>query len=92
MSVNMNAAIPDNKRNKNYGKNYYAIDFEMSDRLTANDYANQWNKGARRPVVGVVEIGNSRIPMTLKELEKLRETITDAIYTTDMAYRLGQLK
>ena len=92
MSVNLNAAIPDNKRKNNYGKNYYAIDFELSDKLTANEYSRQWDKGANRPVVGTLEIGKANIPVTLKELEKLRETITDAIYTTEMAYRLGKLQ
>ena len=92
MSVNLNAAIPDSKRKNNYGKNYYDIDFEVSDRLTATEYNNQWEKGARRPVVGVLEIGKNKIPVTLKELEKIRETITEGMYTVDMSYRLGKLK
>ena len=92
MSVNMNDAIPDSRRKPEYGKNYYTIDFDMSDTLTEQQYKTQWEKGAKRPVIGTLEIGNSNIPVTLKELEKLRETITEAINTTDMAYRLGRLQ
>ena len=91
MSVNMNNAISDDKRKNTYGKNYYSIDFDMSNKLTESSYKNQWNKDAIRPVVGVLEIGTTRVPVTVKELEKLAETITDALYTTEMAFRLGKL-
>lgn len=92
MSVNLNNAISSNDRKNNYGKNYYSIDFELSSRLREDEYKNQWNKGVTRPVIGVLEIGKSKVPVTLKELEKLRETITDAMYVTDMAYKLGKLQ
>lgn len=92
MSVNMNAAVPASYRKKEYGKNYYTIDFDMSDTLTERAYEKQWEKGAVRPVVGTLEIGTSKVPVTLKELEKLRATVNEAIGVTEMSYRLGRLR
>lgn len=92
MSVNMNAAVPSKYRKEEYGKNYYTIDFDMSNTLTEHAYENQWEKGAIRPVVGTIEIGKSSIPVTLKELEKLRSTINEAIGVTEMSYKLGRLR
>lgn len=92
MSVNMNGAVPEKYRKNNYGKNYYAIDFEVSDRLTAEQYQSQFDKNAIRPVVGVLEIGNQKIPVTQKELEKIKETAIEAIHQVNMSYRLGMLK
>jgi len=88
----MNAAVPEKYRKKNYGKNYYSIDFEVSDRLTAEQYKNQYDKNAIRPVIGVLEIGNHKIPVTQKELEKLKETAVEAMHQVSMSYRLGMLK
>jgi len=92
MSVNLKHAIPFEKRHNKWGKNYFTIDFEMSDKLTASQYENQYDKYAVRPVVGVIEIGNHKIPMTMKELERMKETIYDAMYQVEAAYRLGKLK
>jgi hypothetical protein len=92
MSVNLSHATPMDKRHNRWGKNYYSIDFELNDKLSSSAYARQFDKQATRPVVGVLEIGKSKVPVTLKELEKLRETITEAMYTVDVAYRLGKLR
>jgi hypothetical protein len=92
MSVNMNGAIPEKYRKKTYGRNYYSIDFELSDRLTAEQYRSQLDKNAVLPIIGILEIGNYKIPVTQKELEKLKETSIEAIHQVSMSYRLGLLK
>ena len=92
MGVNLSEATPDKFRHKRFGKNYWDIDFDVSEKLTANEYANQYEKGVNRPVIGVLRIGKLSIPVTKKELERIRETTYDAEHTVDMAYRLGQLK
>ena len=92
MSVNSRHAIPKNKRHDRWGKNYFTIDFELSDNISNKQYENQYEKGAYRPVVGEIEIGGHIIPVTQKEMERLRETINDGISTIDTAYRLGKFK
>lgn len=92
MGVNLSEATPDKFRHKRFGKNYWDIDFDVSNKLTAEQYANQYEKGVVRPIVGVLRIGGLQVPVTKKELEKIRETTYDAEHAVDMSYKLGQLK
>jgi hypothetical protein len=67
----------DVERQKNLGKFYNSIDFE----LMRNDY--------RGVVVGHFMIGKSSFPVTISELNRIVETANDAINSSNKGYRLG---
>jgi hypothetical protein len=91
MSVNMSDATPKKERHTRFGKFYWDIDFFHNENLRESQYANR-EKGHIKPVVGTLKIGNKHIDVTMKELERLQETVIEARREIDMAYRLGLLK
>jgi hypothetical protein len=84
MSINNRFGI-DEKRVKRFGKNYASIDFDMKDKLRADDYRT---KGDYMPVGNFV-IGNKEVPVTIKEIEKIEQTAREALGALRQAYQLG---
>lgn len=93
MSVNNTSGIPDSKKHTRFGKNYFDIDFTANENLTNAQYAYKNNKNQiTYTPIGTLNIGHKKFTVTWKELEKIQETISDAKYSLDMAYKLGMLK
>jgi len=91
MGVNQSEAVPDESRHTRFGKNYWDIDFYPSEQLTMKEYADGFIKGNTRPVVGLLQVGKNRVPVTISELERIYDTIADAINTINHSYKLGYL-
>jgi len=84
MSINNRFGIDEN-RVKRFGKNYASIDFDIKDNLNGEDYRT---KGDYMPVGNFV-IGNTNVPVTIKEIEKIEQTAREALGTLRQAYQLG---
>ncbi len=60
------------KLNKNFGKNYNSIDFEMGEHLNEANY-----KDKSRPI-GTLVVGSQRVDLTWSECNKIFTTLLDA--------------
>tara|TARA_R100000541_G_scaffold59115_1_gene71898 strand:+ start:1456 stop:1752 length:297 start_codon:yes stop_codon:yes gene_type:complete len=71
------------KLNKNFGKNYNSIDFEMSDNLRLDNYKEKTNP------IGRLVVGNQKIDLTWSECNKIFTTLLDAQQTHRRKIQLG---
>jgi hypothetical protein len=86
MSVNSRFAI-DQKKVRKFGQFYGTIDFDSSDKVSAEVFANNPNK----PVVGDFIIGNHTYGVTMDELEYIEQTCRNARETILKRYRFGMM-
>jgi len=86
MSVNSRYAI-DEKRVKRFGKLYSSIDFDVSDKLTAEQF---YTKNDYQ-VIGEFCIGKNKFPITFKEIDRIEETCREAKAALQRAYQIGLL-
>ena len=86
MSVNSRYAI-DEKRVKRFGKLYSSIDFDVSDKLTAEQF---YTKNDYQ-VIGEFCIGKSKFPITFKEIDRIEETCREAKAALQRTYQIGLL-
>ena len=86
MSVNCRYAI-DEKRVKRFGKLYSSIDFDVSDKLTAEQF---YTKNDYQ-VIGEFCIGKNKFPITFKEIDRIEETCREAKAALQRAYQIGLL-
>mgnify|MGYP003150878089 CR=1 FL=1 len=86
MSVNSRYAINE-KRVKRFGKLYSSIDFDASDKLTAEQF---YTKNDYQ-VIGEFCIGKNKFPITFKELDRIEETCKEAKAALQRAYQIGLL-
>ena len=86
MSVNSRYAI-DEKRVKRFGKLYSSIDFDVSDKLTAEQF---YTKNDYQ-VIGEFCIGKNKFPITFKEIDRIEETCREAKAALQTAYQIGLL-
>jgi hypothetical protein len=75
----------DVERQKNLGKFYNSIDFELAYDVDLEKMRNDY----RGVVVGHFMIGKSSFPVTISELNRIVETANDAINSSNKGYRLG---
>jgi len=74
-----------------FGQNYFKMDFLMNNELSENMYEME-GKSRRYFPIGEIQIGSKTIPMTLKELERLKETIHEAEVAYHRKYQMGLLR
>tara|TARA_R110002126_G_scaffold209411_2_gene356010 strand:- start:412 stop:693 length:282 start_codon:yes stop_codon:yes gene_type:complete len=74
-----------------FGQNYFKIDFLLNTEQSEIKYETE-GKSRRYYPIGELQIGDRTIQMTLKEIEKLKETIYEAELTYHRMYKLGLLK
>ena len=86
MSVNSRYAIAE-KRVKRFGKLYSSIDFDVSDKLTAEQF---YTKNDYQ-VIGEFCIGKNKFPITFKEIDRIEETCREAKAALQRAYQIGLL-
>jgi hypothetical protein len=72
------------KFQKYAGKNFSGIDLQLNPELKPSDY----------PVkpfteIGSLKIGNAEMVVTKAEVEKIIETLQDALHTVDKKFRLN---
>ena len=92
MGLNQSEATPDSERHNRFGKHYWDIDFYPNEKLTQFEYSAGYERNGIWPVIGLLQVGKYRIPVTIKEMERIKETILDAGRTMEMSYKLGYLK
>lgn len=82
--VNQSFAVDDDKKQDlRKGKFFWSIDFEFTNYLTEKQTAYGEN-----PVIGNLIIGPSKIPVTLSEVNKLIDTLSDVKVTFDQRRKL----
>lgn len=93
MSVNMREAIPDGKRkDARFGKHFWNIDFESNMDLRISDFQFDPKNPKPSPIVGTLQISHLNVPVTIKEIDRLIETLSEAKHQIDMAYKLNLYK
>tara|TARA_R110001592_G_scaffold308499_1_gene582539 strand:- start:147 stop:416 length:270 start_codon:yes stop_codon:yes gene_type:complete len=80
-----NAFAYDKKRAKRMGKLYSTIDFNVSDKISAELFA----KVPEKPIVGQLEIGGKSFDVTYQELDAIQSTLQEAKRTVESKYRMG---
>jgi len=89
-SINMVNAIPDKevqRQQKAFGSKYPSIDFLTNPELSADDFPI-----TNKMEIGSLVIGAMEVELTKGEAVKIIETLTEAIKTTHLRYRLGILQ
>lgn len=89
-SINMPDAITEKafrQQQKNFGDKYPTIDFLTNPELAPEDFPV-----TNAMEIGALVIGNTEIEVTHGEARKIIETLTEAIRTTNMRYRMGILQ
>ena len=84
MSVNNRHSI-DTTKTKHYGKYYSTIDFEIDEKVTAE----QFRRAPERPVLGSFEIAGKSYPLTWTELDTIERTAKEAKIVIMQRYRMG---
>ena len=83
--VNQAFAVDDKrKQDDRKGKFFWHIDFEFTNYLTEKNTAYGEN-----PVIGNLIVGNHNIPVTLSEVNKLIDTLTDVKLTYNQRRKLN---
>ena len=90
MGINLSEASKE--EHTRFGDHYWSIDFYPNEHLSGEEYKKSFDSKSVSPVLGLLQIGKHRIPITHRELQKLSETINDAIHTMNSAYNSGYLK
>ena len=82
--INNSFAVDDDvKKDVRKGKFFWHIDFEFTNYLTEKNTAYGEN-----PVVGNLIIGPNKMPITLSEVNKLIDTLSDVKVTYDQRRKL----
>lgn len=83
--VNQSFAVDEKrKQDDRKGKFFWNIDFEFTNYLTEKNTAYGEN-----PIVGNLIVGNHQMPITLSEVNKLIDTLTDVKLTYTQRRKLN---
>ena len=89
-SINMPDAITAKafkQQQEKFGKKYPTIDFLTNPDLSPEDFPVN-----NSMEIGALVVGNTQIEITHGEARKIIDTLTEAIRTTNMRYRIGILQ
>ena len=75
------------KQQEKYGEKYPTIDFLTNPDLSPEDFPVN-----NSMEIGALVVGNTQIEITHGEARKIIDTLTEAIRTTNMRYRIGILQ
>lgn len=85
MSTNSSNGINANLTRKTCGPIFHTIDFFKNEGFSPEDY----KKRNPRIKCGEMQIGDRKIKLTVKELERIRETAEIALETMYKSYKMG---
>lgn len=72
------------KMTKKFGKNYMSINFEINESYRLGQKEAQ--------PIGNLVIGNKTIPLTISEINKLQETLSDSKHIFNNMLKMGMLQ
>jgi len=91
MSINMSAAIPEDKKHTRWGDHYWNIDFEMDGETTISQVQQSALDRKYSPSLGTLEFNGSTVDLTEKEAMKVIDTLRHALNARSHAFNMGIL-
>lgn len=77
----------DRKKTDRLGKLFSSIDFTVKENYTADNYRNN-----KKAIAGKLHIGNSEYEVNVNELNRIAETVHNALEVLHKKYRTGLMR